>query len=179
MLKVTDDVDNFEFIKYNINTVADPTYVDMCYLEPKEFLDHVLQSSTDGTRITVKDIQTDLPYSIRSDQDPRYWTTFDNEHIVFDSINRALDDTMQESKVMSYAEVIPGFTMADAFIPVLEDKFFPLLLAEAKAAAFVNYKGVSNAKVETVARRQRVWVNANNPRRYNENKKSKVNFGRS
>lgn len=179
VLKVKENTDHFEWIKYNTNTTADPEYVDMCYLEPKEFLDHVLTSSTDGTRITVKDKNTDLPYTIRSDQDPKYWTTFDNEHIVFDSINKTLDDTIQESKVMAYAEVIPVWTHSDTFVPDLEAKHFPLLLSSAKTAAFVNYKGVSNAKEETRERRQRVWLNANKPKRYNEHKKSKYNFGRS
>lgn len=179
VLKVLDSTDHFDFIKYNIQTVSDPCYNDMEYMEPKEFLDFVLGQANTGQRITVKDIQTDLPYTISSDSAPRYWTTFDNEHIVFDAINRDLDDTIQESKVMAYGEVIPSWTHTDTFTPDLEVKFFPLLLAEAKAAAFVNHKGVSNAKEEQRARRQRVWVNANHPKRYNENKKSKTNFGRS
>lgn len=179
VVKTKDKVDHFDWIKYNINTVAEPNYKDICYLEPKDFLDHVLTDvQTDGTRITVKDIQTDLPYTIRSDQAPTYWTTFDNEHVVFDAMNKALDDTIQESKIMAYAEVLPTWTHSDSFIPDLEEKHFPLLLNEAKAASFVNYKGVSNSKVEQTARRQRVWLNANKPKRYNEHKTSKYDFGR-
>lgn len=180
VVKTKTNVDHFDWIKYNVNTVASPDYQDVQYCPPKEFLDMVLTDvQTDGTRITVKDKNTDLPYTIRSDENPKYWTTFDNEHIVFNSMNKSLEDTIQESKIMAHGEVIPTWLHTDDFIPEIEAKHFPYLLSCAKTAAFVNYKGVSNAKEETRERRQRVWLNANKPNRYNEYKKSKYNFGRS
>lgn len=176
ILRVPDNVDEFYFIKYNINTVASPDYKDVDYCEPKEFMDRLL-SQTSGTRINVKDNLTDLPYTIRSDKRPHFWTTFDNEHIVFDSINRALDDTIQESKVMAMAQTVPTFTLTDTFIPDIETKYFPMLLAEAKSAAWINQKGVSNSKEEQRARRQRVR-HTRHKHRYVD-KEQRTNFGRN
>jgi len=177
VLKVVDTVDHFDWIKYNTNTVDDPEYKDVDYLEPKEFMDRVLMGAS-GTSITVKDIITQLPYKIVSDKAPEFWTTFDNEHIVFNSINRELDDTLQQSKLMAYGEVLPSFSLVDDFVPDMEAKMFSGFISEAKAACFVNYKGVSNAKEEQRARRQKVRYQANNSKRHNGSN-YKINFGRS
>jgi len=176
VLVCSDAIDHFEWIKYNTNTVADPSYTDVIYLEPKNFLDRIMMDGS-GTRVTVKDISTDAPYTIRSDKAPDYWTTFDDENIVFDSYNSTLDTGLQESKVMAYAEVLPAWSATDAFIPDLLAKYFPLLLSEAKSSCFVNYKGVSNAKEEMRARQQRSRLQ-NNRRRYN-GERINTNFGRS
>jgi hypothetical protein len=171
-----DSIDHFEWIKYNIATVAAPSYTDVIYLEPKEFLDRILMDSG-GTRVAVTDISTDAPYTIRSDKAPDYWTTFDDENIVFDSFDAGLETNLQESKVVAYAEVLPTWTAADSFYPDLLAKYFPLLLSEAKASCFVNYKGVSNAKEELRARQQRSRLQ-NHRRRYNGSRVNS-NFGRS
>ena len=176
VLVCPDNIDHFEWIRYNTNTVASPSYADIAYMEPDDFLKFVL-NDTGGTQVTVKDITTDVPYQIRNDKAPEYWTTFDDENIIFDSYNATLDTGLQASKVMAYGEVLPSWTASDTFTPDLLAKYFPLLLSEAKASCFVNYKGVSNAKEEMRARQQRSRLQ-NHRRRYN-GARINNNFGRS
>lgn len=177
VLKIPEAVDNLKWVKYNIGTVVEPSYTEIRYLCPEEFLQHVFNTTQD-TQFLVKDIISDLPYYINSHKHPDYWTTFDNENMVFDSFNEDVESTLQSSKSMTYAEVIPLFSLTDGFTPDLEDKFFPMLLSEAKSACFVNYKGIANSKEEQRSRRQRVH-HQNNRARYNEHRDTGINFGRS
>lgn len=176
VLKVEDEVDHFEWIKYNVGTNVAPVWKEITYLDPTVFFDRV-SSTTDGTLQLVETIDSDSPYYIRDDADPTCWTTYDNKYITFDSYNSDIDSSLQNSKSLMFAEVIPTFTMADNFTPDLEEKLFSMLLAEAKSAAFVNYKGVSNSKEEQRSRRQLVR-SQNNRGRYNK-KTAQTNFGRS
>lgn len=175
VLKFKEVVSEIEWLKYNTGTVADPkNYVDIQYLEPKEFLDKVLSDNTD-TQILVEDIHTQAPYYVRSDRNPCFWTTFDNEHVIFDSYNAKQDDSLQQSKTLAFGQVIPEFKLEDTFIPDLPDKMFPEFLAEAKSAAWVNYKGASNTKEEQRSRRQMVRRTQNDDKK---RERGVRNFGR-
>jgi hypothetical protein len=76
--------------------------------------------------------------------------------------------------------VAPSWQHTNTFIPDLPDKFFPTLLAEAKAQAFVNLKQQANVREERKAQRGRVimrnesWRNENGEAKYN----TRVNYGR-
>ena len=113
-------------------------------------------------------------------RDPEYWTSFDDDYIYFDSINLAEDATLHAAKTSVYVVKAPTWTHTDNFIPDIPDKFFPTLLAEAKAQAFVELKQTSNAREETRARRGRVtmqneaWRNEAGEYKFN----TKVNYGR-
>lgn len=176
ILKTPPSVDQFKWLKYNIGTVLEPNYKEVCYLTPEKFLLHVFNTTQDA-QILVKDFNSNIPYYVNGTKHPDYWTTFDNEYIVFDSVHTGVEATLQSSKSVIYAEVIPTFEMEDDFVPDLEDKFFPMLLAEAKSASFVNYKGVANSKEEQRSRRQKVH-HQNNRARFNENTDTSPNYGR-
>lgn len=177
-LKIPDNVDNIKWMKYNWGTVAAPEWHEVTYITPEQFLELVLQNVDTNSTTEAKDYSSGLIYYISKESHPTYWTTFDNEYVVFDSLNTIIEADVDPAKTMIYAEVIPVFTMSDSFTPDLDDKFFPALLAEAKSACFVNYKGVANSKEEQRSRRQMVR-HQNNRARYNERRESSVNYGRS
>lgn len=179
MMKVDETVDQFSWVKYNTNTTADPSYKPVTYVTPEEFWDIVLNDNS-GTQTTVYEYDTDLPYTIRSDKAPEYYTIFDDEYIVFDSYNSSIDTTLQAAKCMAYAQVLPSWTENDTFTPDLHAKYFPMLLAEAKSACFINYKGVANQKEERRSSRQRIRLQNNNSRNNAAKKNNdKYDFGRS
>lgn len=113
-------------------------------------------------------------------RDPSYWTSYDDDYVVFDAINLADEATLHASNSSIYVVKAPTWTHSDTFVPDLPDKFFPTLLAECKSQAFVELKQTSNAREETRARRGRVtmqnesWRNEFGEYRYN----TKVNYGR-
>lgn len=89
-------------------------------------------------------------------RDPCYWTTYDDDYLVFDSYDSDEDTTLQESKSAVYGIAVPSWTHEDAFVPTLPDKMFPTLLADAKGTCFLNLKQQANAKEERKAQRGRV-----------------------
>ena len=113
-------------------------------------------------------------------RDPLYWTSYDDKFVVFDAVDKAVENTLVGSKTKVYGTVAPTWQHVDTFIPNLPDKFFPTLLAEAKSQAFANLKQQINAREENKAKKGKItmrnesWRNENGEAKYNR----KVNYGR-
>lgn len=180
-LKVKELVDNFEFLLYNIGTQAAPNYKEITYVTPENFLLYVTQNTEGSSTLVVTDFEG-AKFPIKTDKHPTYYTTFDDTHLVFDSYNAAVDDTLQESKCIGFAQVIPVFRIEDDYVPDLPAKLFPMLIAEASSACFINHKQAPNSKEEQRARRQLVR-HLNNRRRPTKATAYRLalatNFGRS
>jgi len=136
--KSTDDHRTFEFIKY---------------CPPKEFLDRIHTRRTDNTDVTVVLNFDNVPMFILNDEAPTFWTSFDDEYIVFDSYDSAVDTTMQSSKSLVEAKVIPAWTSSDTFVPDMPEQMFSVFLAEVRAAAFTYWKQGQSPKDEQRAAR--------------------------
>lgn len=95
---------------------------------------------------------------IRNDTPPTVWTSFDDKVLVFDSYDKAVDDTIQSSKIQAFGYVTPSWEMADDFIPVLPEEAFTLLTEEAKSKASVKLRQTSDPKAEQEATRQNRWL---------------------
>jgi hypothetical protein len=153
-----------KWLKYNKKEVE--------WIAPEEF-QHLID-----TRSETPNVVDANGYVINND--PSYWTSFDDDYIVFDGYNKTVESTLVAVKSIAYVSLAPTWTHADSFIPNIPDKFFPTLLAEAKSQAFVNLKQQSNAREERKAQRGRVimrneaWRNENGEIKYN----NKVNYGR-
>jgi hypothetical protein len=142
-LKLPSTVRNVEWLRYNNKSLF--------YLTPEEFV-----ALTEPVEyIEVEDFSGTV-FKIGVNQDPIYWTTFDNEHVCFDSFNLDEDTTLQKSKSVCWGQTDHVFEMNDTFIPDLDTVHFPLLMAEATATCFVNQKQITNNKAEQQARRQLV-----------------------
>jgi hypothetical protein len=176
-LKVKELVDNFEFLLYNIGTETEPNYKEINYIEPEKFILHVTNNAGTGSTVVVTDFGG-AKYPIKTNKHPDYYTTFDDTYMVFDSYNSEVDDTLQESKCIGFAQVVPVFLLEDDYIPDIPAKHFPMLIAEASSACFINHKQAPNSKEEQRARRQLVR-HLNNRRRMKDSARSGTDFGRS
>lgn len=153
-----------KWIRYNKKEVS--------YLSPDDFTD----------LIDKRTVQTGVTNSsgIGLNRDPDYWTSYDDTHVIFDSYNSTVESLLSSSKTNVYATITPTWTHVDTFVPQMPEKFFPMLIAEVKAQAFVNLKQQSNAREERKAQRGRVtmrneaWRNEYGETKYN----TKVNYGR-
>lgn len=155
-MRIPDNMDKIEWIKYDYETDG-TTYETITYLTPAEFFEFTVKRAGSDSTVEVTD-DSGVKIWIVDNVNPTYWTTFDDEYIVFDSYNSDLDSTMQTSKSLTYGPRIYEFTMEDDFIPHLDSNLFPMLLAEAKSVCFANFKQMPNAKEEQRSRRQRVRV---------------------
>ncbi len=154
-----ESIQQVKWIKYN-NKVEGSNklkYTDITYLEPSEFLSYVLdRDSTNSNTLIVED--GDITLLIKNNINPTYWTSFDDEHIFFDSFNVAIGATMTQSNLMCYVEKEPSWQTIDTFIPDLPSKAFSYLLSEAKSACFIKIKQVASQKDEQVSRLQRNYL---------------------
>lgn len=149
-LRLPDNVRNIKWVKYQR---ADGTFYDVNYLCPEEFLRHIGQyDRLSGTVVSVKD-HGGVSLVYKAYEEPTYWTTFDNEHLVFNSYNLDVESTLMGSKTMCWGTKIPDFDLSDNFVPHMDINLFPMLLAEAKATCFVNFKQTSNTNEDRKARR--------------------------
>lgn len=161
-MKIPDTVARVETIKYDKILTGETrlNYGDVCYMDPDVFLDRALANDTTDTDVTTaQDPTSGLTIHVRSDAAPSYWTSFDDEYIVFNSFDSSVDaNGLVGTKTLCRGKIIPTWTMADAFVPDIDENLFPLLLAEIKSTCFVNLKQTANPKIEKQARQQKVSI---------------------
>lgn len=177
-LKLPDTVDHVKWIKYDYETDGATDYTEVSYLKPEQFLIYTTARAGQADTIEVTDFSGGRLW-ILNNENPHYWTTFDNTYVVFDSYNSDLDSTLQQSKSLCWGQLYPDFEMDDYFIPTLESNMFSKLLAEAKSVCFFNFKQVTNPKEEQKSRRQLVR-SQNNRWKFNQRKPydMSVDYGR-
>lgn len=144
---------------------------DVCYLEPKKFLD-LIQS-----RVALAGVIDANGYGL--DRDPSYWTTYDDEYVVFDAYDLATETTLQTARSSAYLVLVPTWTASDGFIPLLPERMFPTLLAAAKATSFAVLKQVANPGAESIAARGIIRAQSESYKTEDgEPKSNKINYGR-
>lgn len=156
-LVIPSNVDYVEWIKYDkkIAVTDSPKFEEITHKTPEEFLDIVQSRSTDTANVTsFTDPASGVEFNIITDTHPSYWTSFDNDNIIFDSYYSSLDSTLQQSKNSIYAVFESTWVQSDNFIPDLPAKMFSFLLAESKEVAMLNLRQIANQKEATRSRRQ-------------------------
>lgn len=168
VIKAPRELEKIDWLRYNGDIVE--------YLTPETFVRRQAQLNREGGANVV--LVSGIP--IRTDAHPRFYTSFDDDEMFFESFNSAEDSTLQQSKTLGWGKRFAEFRMEDDFIPLLPTNLFPRLLAEAKATCFINYKQVANSKEEQKSRRQLI---RNQNDRYKNGSKTPIerlpNYGRS
>lgn len=156
-------ITELKWLKYDWHTLDNPevTFNDVQPMENHEFATMVLGLNTNDTDVfsytfTNPDGQT-VTFLAKNSQGPRYYTTFNDNTVLFDSYDSSVDATLQGSKTLCYGQRELPWTMSDTFVPDLDDKQFQLLLNEAKSMAFAELKQMAHPKAEQNARK--LWIN--------------------
>ena len=156
-MKVKESITKIDNIRYNKAKVGDPRLrvEDVEYLEPEHFLHKT--NKEDSTSDNVKIVQdgSGVIILIRNDRAPKYYTSFDDETIVFDSYDSEVDDTLVSSKFQAVAYLNPSFTVADDYIPDLPQNAFSMLVEEVKARASLRFRQIVDTKSEQSSQLQR------------------------
>lgn len=147
-------------VSYDVRkNVSDSTqYREIKYKDPESFLRYV--SNRDENRDNVISITdfSGVKIMIFNDKAPEFWTSFDDEHLVFDAFDSNLDTTLKKSKTACTAYVIPLFVRSNEAIPNLPAEAFPALIAEVKSTAFYDLKQMANEKEEKRSILQQRWL---------------------
>jgi len=141
-LKIPTDVVRIDDLRYEATEsgASFREFVTVTYLEPTEFLDLVLTRRTSESNVITVPTFSDVDLFIIDDEAPTYWTTFDDEYLVFDSYDKGVDTTMQGGKSLARVKQIPTWTNFDTFIPDIPDHMFSTYIAEVTAASFMYWK---------------------------------------
>ena len=156
-MTIPDSVQRVLWIKYNKRTATDTRdkYTEVTFKEPVDFLELVNSRDSSATNIDTIVDASSVSLFIRNDIAPTYWTTFDDETIVMDAYDSALEANLQTSKSQCFVYKEATFTISDTHTPDLPSKSFPQLVAQAKATSFSQIKQVMNGTEESKARRLR------------------------
>lgn len=151
-----------ERVKYNNDTSSNPSWYDVQYIDFDEFLAitgslDVDENTVDSMAIKNSQGQT-FTFKFRNDRLPTYYTSFDDDTLLFDSYDSAVNSTLAGSKTTCWGMITPTFTMSDSFTPDLDARQFQLLLQSAKAQAFLEIKQIENPKAEKKERKNQIMV---------------------
>jgi hypothetical protein len=180
-LKIADNISEIAEIRYNKATLTstDINYEEVYYITPSEFIRKVMTRTSSADNVdTINDINNDVPLLIYNDRHPKYWTSFDDDYLVFDSYNSDVESTLQNSKTMVIVNKVPAFTKTDTFIPDIDDNLFPILINEVKAWAYVEHKQTRHVKAEQSGRKQITNYQSQRSKSKDANRKSRPDYGR-
>jgi hypothetical protein len=143
IMTVPDNVLQLEWVKYRDTSTDNEQYATVQYKAMDDFLSYIHQLNTSNDNvgtytITANDEEFQGRYT--NDAAPKYYTTFDDHTLLFDSYNSVEDTTLVKSKTMCYGQLAPTFTLDDDFTPDLDSKQFQLLLQTSKAQAYEEMK---------------------------------------
>lgn len=159
-LRIPDRLKEMSEVSYDKRkeVLDDHIYTRIKYLEPDEFLKLLnSRSSSDENVESISDFNG-VELLIYNNKPPEYYTSFDDEWLVFDSYNKAIEDTLMKSKTQVVAYIYPEWVHSDSAIPDLPDEVFALLTEESKATAFFTLKQMINDKAEQKSQRQNRWL---------------------
>lgn len=162
-MRLPDKVDELTWLKYDIRRQGETrsAHRTIEYQDPEYFLESVMSRNTDDSTILLVQDFSGVLLPIRNERPPSFWTSFDDEHIIFDAFDSAVDTTLQESKTTAWATVRPPFNRFDNdFIPDVDADMYPLFYNEAKLLCFDQFKQTTPSVVAGVAREAKTkWQN--------------------
>lgn len=160
-MKVPENIKELVFFKYDKakeNSTTLETYSDVKYKYPDEFLRLTASRNNNNNHVVSVMDFSGSKLLIIDNLAPSYWTSFDDNYIVCDSYDKAVDDALQKSKTQALLYSNPVWIHLEDAIPDLPDEAFPALVEEAKSTAFITIKQMANDKAEQKARRQERWL---------------------
>ena len=153
-----DYIDRIEWLKYNsiLDTETDPQWSELWYLNVSDFMDYIHQYNPSEINVDTFDYSADgstFTFTFKNDVAPKYYTSFDDNTLIFDSFDNTVDSTLQSIKTLGYGSKKTTFTKTDDFTPDLQPQQFTLLLNESKSLAWAELKQAQHQKAEITAHR--------------------------
>lgn len=149
-MKLPETIIDLDWVKYNTRKATDTKdkYTKVEYKLPEDFLYITDQRDSSASNVQTITDPSGIKIYVYNDRAPKYFTSFDDDTLVFDSYDSGIDSYLQNSKTQCYGKRSVVFTMSDTFTPDLPVQMFSYLLNEAKSNCFVTLKQVANVKAE-------------------------------
>lgn len=165
-------------LKYDtsIDSSTEPVYTTISYLTPDIFINLVTSRRDIDNNIEYIEDPSGVKLPILNNIHPTYYTSFDNETIVFDSYDITQDTQLQNSKTLAYMEQVHDFQFTNDYKISLPEHVLSLFYNEAKSNCFVTIKQVSNPKVDQQS--QRLRYNLQRQKDRVDNEPRRIAYGR-
>jgi len=176
------DITDIEWLKYDYYTADDPhhQFLPVAYVDLKTFLEMSYALNPSDADVETCNVTTfgsdSLVLNYYNDRHPKYYTSYDDNTILFDAYDAAEDSFLQKTKTQGFGLSIPSWTASDGFTPDLDARQFTLLLNEAKAQASIELKQAANPKAEKRARRG--WIQAQRTKKNIDKTTTYIGYGR-
>lgn len=159
-MKLPSGTKELVFVNYNKQKTGETRlrYEEVKYIDPDAFLRRCNQLNSDNADVETVDDFSGVKLLIQNDKAPSYYTTFDDEYLIFDSYDSEDDSTLVSSKVQAMAYITPSWEMVDEFIPDMPAEAFPMLLSEAQSASSYRLNQTADQKAEQESVRQDRWL---------------------
>lgn len=153
-----ENLDRVEWIKYNrmLTDDVDPIWEEMVFMPPGDFIEYIHNFNPSQDDVGTFDYVAEgnvITFAYKNSSSPQYYTTIDDEILIFDSYDSSVSTTLEASKTLAFGPRRTAFEASDDFEPVLQPNQFALLLNEAKSLAWAELKQTGHAKAEQTARR--------------------------
>jgi hypothetical protein len=156
-LKLPENLSRLDFVKYNKKTDDEDAdrYGDVRYMHPDDFTSYCNNRNPEHDNIDVITDFDGTKLNIITDQAPKFYTSFDDRHVVFDGWVKDISTTLVEGESQALMYLIPEMRLEDDYVAPIPIEWFPYLIAEAKSAATYKLRQVPDHKEEQKSKRQR------------------------
>lgn len=158
--------------------IPEGQYYKVEYLPVDEFVKMCNSRVTTSDDVVVTNYgPDDVQITIVTDRPPTYWTSINDEYILFDSYDSAVESSILADKTQIFVDKSPSFTLEDAHVINLPSNLMPYLERQVESYCMAVIKQQPNPKSEQLERRLRVRQQRNKWRHQRLNKNG-PNFGR-
>lgn len=133
-------------VRYNISDDGGVQWKLITYLEPQEFLNHVNANTSRHDNVQEINIHNSTVL-VRTDKHPDYFTSFDDNMLVFDSYKADVDETLMEEKTQVITEGSQVFLREDSFIIPLPAHLQAGFMDVALNECMISLRGIQNPEV--------------------------------
>jgi hypothetical protein len=154
-LRVPDKIADIKNLQYDITVTGDAntTIRTLTYMEPVDFLKMLQDRKSGDSNVVAKNhITTGISLLLRNDKMPEYWTSFEDEYVVFDSYLASEESYVVYTKSIVTGVLYPDWPATDGLYPELPTQFYPTFLARAKARCMVLLKQMQSPHDEQESR---------------------------
>lgn len=158
--------------------IPEGQYYKVEYLPVDEFVKMCNSRVTTSDDVVVTNYGPDnVQITIVTDRPPTYWTSINDEYILFDSYDSEVESSILADKTQVFVDKSPSFTLEDAHVINLPSNLMPYLERQVESYCMAVIKQQPNPKSEQLERRLRVRQQRNKWRHQRLNKNG-PNFGR-
>jgi len=124
------DVDEIRY-KYTDDSGNEKRPVITHIEDPREFLDLVWSRTSSDSNVEEKNVVSDdtITVLVYNDRQPEYWTSFDDEYVVFDAYDASVSTTLASANSLVTGRKDTAWSTDGAYTPDMPAHMFPYYLS--------------------------------------------------